>query len=79
MPVGVYDQSGKKARRLGQGPDLFGVAIASKLVLDEPPKNGIDDCLLLPRIDFALMANLAVVDRVLQQIIECAAGKLVAA
>ncbi len=59
-------------------PSAPGLPIAGQLHLNELPQLGIDDLVVLARVNVALVPDLAAVDRNLQQSIERAAQEAVA-
>lgn len=78
LSVAVDDQPGEQARRVRGLAERSGLAVAGRLVLDALPEFSLDDRLVLAGVDLALVPDLAVVNRILQQGIECAARKAVA-
>ncbi len=73
LSVAVHDQPGEQARRLCGLAERSGLPIAGQLHLDALPEFSIDDRVVLAGVDLALVPDLAAVDRILQQRIECAA------
>ncbi len=73
LSIAIHDQSGEQARRLRGLAEHSGLPIAGQLHLDALPEFSIDDRLVLAGVDLALVRDLAAVDRILQQCIECAA------
>lgn len=75
----VEDHAGEQARRPGANAGHATHTIGGERRLNSAPKLSIDDRRMLARIDFAIVADLAAVEAVLQQRVQRPARKTLAA
>lgn len=71
----VEDQTGQKARRLRRGLLLFPNGVFLQSLLNCLPSLAIDDAFVHARMALALMRDLADIDRVREDLVDCAAAE----
>jgi hypothetical protein len=79
VAVGIDHQARQQTRRLRPHRQRVLAPIGGELVLHDLPKLRIEDGLVLARVGFALVNNVAPIKPVLQHQVEGAAGKMLAA